>query len=187
MFDSCLIHAAQTTVQVGFEQTRYTGTEGGSVEVCIRVIEGSFNNSTTLILIDERNEVGDTDTAFEFQDYSIQEAGPLTNEGVSIVLNSTRTRGCISINLREDAQLEGTELFTIELSDNSEAVGASPVLNPNQTVVNILDNTGRCLTVTFQWFYLMYIHNHMVIDTHSYNHTVITKYHHSLYCSVNWF
>ena len=143
MFDSCLIHAAQTTVQVGFEQTRYTGTEGGSVEVCIRVIEGSFNNSTTLILIDE---VGDTDTAFEVEDYTVQEGGPLTNEGVSIVLNSTRTRGCISINLREDAQLEGTEFFTIELSDNSEAVGASLVLNPNQTVVNILDNTGRCLT-----------------------------------------
>ena len=163
MFDSCLIHVAQTTVQVGFEQMRYIGTEGGSVEVCIRVIEGSFDNSTTLTLIDE---VGDTDTAFEVEDYTLQEGGPLTNEGVTIVLNSTRTRGCISINLREDAQLEGTEFFTIELSDNSEAVGANLVLNPNQTVVDILENTGRCLTVTFQWFYLMYIHNHMVIDTH---------------------
>ena len=127
------------------------------MEVCIRVIEGSFTNSTTLTLIDERNEVGDTDTAFEVEDYTVQEGGPLTNEGVSIVLNSTRTRGCISINLREDAQqLEGTEFFTIELSDiNSEAVRANLVLNPNQTVVDILDNIGRCLTVTFQWFYLM--------------------------------
>lgn len=119
------------------------------MEVCIRVIEGSFTNSTTLILIDERNEVGDTDTAFESEDYTIQEAGPLTNEGVTIVLNSTRTRGCISINLREDAQLEGTEFFTIELSDNSEAVGANLVLNPNQTVVDILDNIGKCLAVSY--------------------------------------
>ena len=118
------------------------------MEVCIRVIEGSFDNSTTLTLIDE---VGDTDTAFEVEDYTVQEGGPLTNEGVTIVLNSTRTRGCISINLREDAQqLEGTEFFTIELSDNSEAVGANLVLNPNQTVVDILDNIGRCLTVIFQ-------------------------------------
>ena len=154
MFDSCLIHAAQTTVQVGFEQMRYIGTEGGSVEVCIRVIEGSFDNSTTLTLIDE---VGDTDTAFEVEDYTVQEGGPLTNEGVTIVLNSTRTRGCISINLREDAQLEETEFFTIELSDNSEAVGANLVLNPNQTVVDILDNIGRCLTVIFLLFYLMFM------------------------------
>ena len=122
--------------------------------MCIRVIEGSFDNSTTLTLIDE---VGDTDTAFEVEDYTVQEGGPLTNEGVTIVLNSTRTRGCISINLREDAQLEETEFFTIELSDNSEAVGANLVLNPNQTVVDILDNIGRCLTVIFLLFYLMFM------------------------------
>ena len=66
MFVSCLIRAAQTTVRVGFEQMRYIGTEGENVEVCIRVIEGSFADNETLTLIDQCNEVGDTDTAFDF-------------------------------------------------------------------------------------------------------------------------
>ena len=128
--------------------------EGESVEVCIGVMEGSFAEDAILTLVDQRNEVGDTDTAFEFQDYNVQE-GLLTNEGVAMVFNSTRTRGCITINLFEDAQLEQTKFFTIELRSNSDIVGANLVLNPNQTVVDILDNTGRHPTVTFQWSYLV--------------------------------
>ena len=129
--------------------------EGESVEVCITVIEGSFADDATLTLVDQRNEVGDTDTAFEFQDYNVQGA-LLTNEGVIVVFNSTRTRGCITINLLEDALLEQTEFFTIELRSNSDIVGANLVLNPNQTVVDILDNTGRHSTVSLHWSYLVY-------------------------------
>ena len=164
MLVSCLIRAAQTTVRVGFEQMQYIGMEGENVEVCIRVIEGSLSDNATLTLVDQRNEVGDTDTAFEFQEYSVQE-GRLTNEGVTMVFNSTRTRGCITINLLEDAQLEQTEFFTIELRSNSGVLGVNLVLNPNQTVVDILDNTGRRPTVTFQWSYLVYSYTTLLEHT----------------------
>ena len=64
-----------------------------------------------------------------------------------MVFNSTRTCGCITINLLKDVQLERTEFFTAELRSNSEVVGANLVLSPKLTVVDILDNTGRCPTV----------------------------------------
>ena len=70
MVVSCLIHAVQTTVQIGFE---YIAVEGENVEVCITVIEGSFADNATLTLIDQRNEVGNTDTAFDLEDYNVQE------------------------------------------------------------------------------------------------------------------
>ena len=65
-----------------------------------------------------------------------------------MVLNSTSPRGCITVNLIDDNLMEEPEFFTINLvyqlfrPGNSEVVGANIVLNPNQTVVDILDNTG---------------------------------------------
>ena len=65
------------------------------MEVCIRVIRGSFADNATLTLVDQCNEVGDTNTAFDLEDYNVQE-GHLANEGVTMVFNSTRTCSCIT-------------------------------------------------------------------------------------------
>lgn len=91
-----------------------------------------------------------THTVAEFGDYRAQECC-LTDGGVPVVLNSTRPRGCITVTLTEDNLLEEPEFFTINLvyqlfrRGNSEVVGANIVLNPNQTVVDILDNTGKLI------------------------------------------
>ena len=43
MFVSCLIRAAQTTVQIGFEQAAYTVIEGDNVTVCATVMNGTLS------------------------------------------------------------------------------------------------------------------------------------------------
>ena len=64
------------------------------------------------------------------------------------MLSSTQSRGCITIDTVDDRILESTESFTLQVFQViiprgvSEEVRANLVLSPNQTVVDILDNTG---------------------------------------------
>ena len=88
----------------------------------------------------------------EISDYSLQE-GSLTNGSASVVLNSTASRGCITIGTVNDQIPEQMESLRISLIfvDDSDDQGIFS-LDPNrmQTVVVILDNTGsHCITVVF--------------------------------------
>ena len=85
--------------------------------------------------------------AMEISDYSLQE-GSLTNGSASVVLNSTASRGCITIDTVNDQIPEQMESLRIVL----RFVDGNLFLDPNrlQTVVVILDNTGNhCITAVF--------------------------------------
>jgi len=80
----------------------------------------------------------------EFSDYSLQE-GSLSDGGANVVLNSTVTRGCITIDTMNDQTQEPTESLTVDLvfdDDNTDTVRANVTLSINQTVVVIVDQTG---------------------------------------------
>ena len=90
----------------------------------------------------------------EISDYSLQE-GSLTNRNASVVLNSTASRGCITIDTVNDQIPEQMESLRIVLM----FVDGSLLLDPNrlQTVVVILDNTGNhCITAVFWSLYTKY-------------------------------
>jgi len=85
--------------------------------------------------------------AMEISDYSLQE-GSLTNGSASVVLNSTASRGCITIDTVNDQIPEQMESLRIVLM----FVDGNLLPDPNrlQTVVVILDNTGNhCITAVF--------------------------------------
>ena len=82
--------------------------------------------------------------AMEFSDYTFQE-GILSDGGGNVVLNSTVTRGCITIEAMNDQTPEPTEsLAVVLLYDvfNTDTVRANVTLSINQTVVVIVDQTG---------------------------------------------
>lgn len=79
----------------------------------------------------------------EFSDYSLQE-GSLSDGGANVVLNSTVTRGCITIDTMNDQTPEPTESLTVDLvfdDNNTDTVQANVTLSINQTVVVIVDQS----------------------------------------------
>ena len=83
----------------------------------------------------------------EFSDYTLQE-GSLSDGVANVVLNSTVTRGCITIEAMNDQTPEPTESITVDLvlnifdDNNTDMVQANVTLSINQTVVVIVDQTG---------------------------------------------
>lgn len=83
----------------------------------------------------------------EFSDYTLQE-GSLSDGVANVVLNSTVTRGCITIEATNDQTPEPTESITVDLvlnifdDDNTDTVRTNVTLSINQTVVVIVDQTG---------------------------------------------
>ena len=72
--------------------------------------------------------------AREFSDYRLQEGGRLRPGGVNVALNSTVTRGCITVDAVNDRIPESLESFTMSITvlrSVSEGVQANLVLNPN--------------------------------------------------------
>jgi len=88
----------------------------------------------------------------EISDYSLQE-GSLTNRSASVVLNSTASRGCITIGTVNDQipeQMESLRISYTFVDDSDDQGSFFTDPNPMQTVVVILDNTGsHCITVVF--------------------------------------
>ena len=66
-------------------------------------------------------------------------------DGANVVLSSTATRRCITIDIFSDETPEPTESFTIVLR-NTDMVPSNVTLSFNQTEVVILDvnSIGRC-------------------------------------------
>jgi len=81
-----------------------------------------------------------THTANEFSDYRLQDAS-FVEGGANVMLNSTTTRGCITINILNDSLSEATESIAINLESSNP--GSNFTLSPSRTVVTILDNTGE--------------------------------------------
>ena len=79
--------------------------------------------------------------AEEFLDYNLRVGGSLEDGGATVMLNSTATRGCTTIDISYDQLPEPTESFTVNLESRAE--GISFTLSPNQTVVFILNNNGN--------------------------------------------
>jgi len=85
--------------------------------------------------------------AMEFSDYTLQE-GSLSDGVANVVLNSTVTRGCITIEATNDQTPEPTESITVDLvlnifdDNNTDTVRTNVTLSINQTVVVIVDQTG---------------------------------------------
>ena len=79
--------------------------------------------------------------AEEISDYNLRVGGSLEDGGATVMLNSTATRGCTTIDISYDQLPEPTESFTVNLESRAE--GISFTLSPNQTVVFILNNNGN--------------------------------------------
>ena len=143
-------------IEIGFERTEYSASEGEEVEICAVLTMGTLKTNVTVsvtssdVTANGNNINVNTIEDLKFTQYFVSFIlSTVTSDYVAVsqvlVFNTTASKVCFPTSSWEDGILEDNEVYRLTLSQIPIELGVT--INPSEATFTIVDNDSEYSTL----------------------------------------